>query len=102
MIAFTIMTICDMVSDEERFILKDFVEPARGEDEIFLTASNKIRLKDPRIFFLKAYVPLINDYDFGLLTSEDLFVVIANLLSSLDAESLRDIVHFEQLFEKVT
>lgn len=66
MIAFTIMTICEMVSDEDRFILKEEGPPLDLEDEIFLTSTNKIKLKDPRIFFLKAYVPLIEmNYDFG-------------------------------------
>ena len=50
------------------------------EDEIFLT-SNKIQINDPRIFFLKAYIPLIEDnYEFNDCKSDDLFIVIANLL----------------------
>jgi len=57
MVAFTIMTICDIANDQERFLLKPV------EDEIFLT---RIRLKDPRVFFLKAYLPLIEaNFEFG-------------------------------------
>lgn len=96
MIAFTIMTICDMVADEDKFILTSNEENDQIEleaetpyqDEIFQT-STKIKIKNPRIFFLKAYIPLIeNNDDFSKCDSEDLFVVIANLLSSLDMNSL--------------
>lgn len=98
MVAFTIMTICDMVTDKDKFFLTagngfDEIEIENGnhnynDDEIFLT-STKIKLRDPRIFFLKAYIPLIesND-DFSKCDSEDFFVVIANLLSSLDVSIL--------------
>jgi hypothetical protein len=55
-------------------------------------------LKDPRLFFLKAYIPLIennNNNPLEKCESEDLFVVIGNLLSSLDVNTLEGIVDFE-------
>jgi len=42
----------------------------------------KITIEDPRIFFLKAYIPLVEDQSIShTCQSEDLFVVVANLLS---------------------
>jgi hypothetical protein len=62
----------------------------------------KIIIEDPRIFFLKAYIPLVEDQSISInCQSEDLFVVVANLLSQMDAKKLKHIVHFETLFQKV-
>lgn len=52
MIAFTIMTICKVVVQDEKIELIH-------EDQDELVTSQW--LMDPRLYFLKAYVPLVED-----------------------------------------
>ena len=60
-----------------------------ADDELF--NNERIVLLDPRIFFLRSYVPLIEECEDERIRkceSDDLFVVVTNLLLSLPAETL--------------
>ena len=101
MVAYTIMTVCDIVVENDQFKLTSGEqEDVKQEeyDELFM----KITIEDPRIFFLKGYIPLVEDQSIShTCQSEDLFVVVANLLSQMDATKLKNLVNFETLFQKV-